>query len=197
MNAATGAMPSQANLQPTPQQVLGPYFPIQQEQVSAGDLTVIHGRNGRAQGDIIEVKGHILNCDGVPVHGARITVWQANTFGRYVHPNDCSPAALDENFAGFAQVVSDRHGAYHFITVKPGTYAAASDHMRPPHIHFEVHGEFERLITQMYFPGEPLNASDRALASANRPDLLIAKRLPQEANNRLPVFQFNIVLRRG
>jgi len=197
MNAATGAMPSQARLQPTPQQILGPYFPIQQGPISAGDLTVVDGRAGRAKGDIIEVTGRILNCDGVPVQGARITVWQANSFGRYVHANDCSPAPLDENFAGFAQVVSDRQGAYHIITVKPGIYSAGSDRMRSPHIHFEVQGKFERLITQMYFPGEPLNASDRALRSASRSDLLIAKQLSLEASNRLPVFQFDIVLRRG
>jgi len=101
-----------------------------------------------------------------------LTIWQANTFGRYAHSNDANPAPLDPNFVDCVDIRSDNDGAYRIKTVKPGAYPAGPDWMRPPHIHFEIHGQFERLITQMYFPGEPLNTSDRLLSTALRPDLL-------------------------
>jgi len=142
----------------TPHQVLGPYFPVASASVSSGDLTVGDGREGRAQGEIIEVKGRVLNREGEPVRGARLTIWQANAFGRYAHPNDSNPLPLDANFVGFAAMVSDHNGSYRIKTVKPGAYPVGPGQMRPPHIHFEVQGNFERLITQMYFPGEPLNS---------------------------------------
>jgi protocatechuate 3,4-dioxygenase beta subunit len=164
--------------------------------MSTGDLTTVEGGTGRAQGEIIEVTGRVINRAGGAVRGARLVVWQANGFGRYAHPNDCSLAPIDPNFVGFAEILSNDEGSYRLKTVKPGAYAAESDQMRPPHIHFEVHGKFERLVTQMYFPGEPLNADDRLLISARRPDLLIATPVaPAHALNR--TFQFEIVLERG
>ena len=84
---------------------------------------------------------------------------------------------------------------YRIKTVKPGAYPAGPDWTRPPHIHFEVHGQFERLITQMYFPDEPLNASDRLLNAALRPDLLVATWLAPSADSR--VLNFDIILTRG
>jgi len=80
--------------------------------------------------------------------------------------------------------------------VKPGAYPAGANRIRPPHIHFEVHGKFDRLITQMYFPGEPLNAADPLLLSANEPNLLVARETtPPRACYR--VFKFDVVLTRG
>src|SRR5205085_12438087 len=138
-----------------------------------------------------------VNRDGVPVSGARLVVWQANSFGRYAHPNDFNPAPLDTCFDGFGEILSDLDGAYRIKTVKPGAYPAGPDWMRPPHIHFEVLGKFERLVTQMYFPGEPLNACDRLLNSALRPDLLIAT--PVSAHDWLShrALNFDIVLNLG
>jgi protocatechuate 3,4-dioxygenase, beta subunit len=99
--------------------------------------------------------------------------------------------------SGFVEILSDNDGAYSLKTVKPGAYAAGPDQVRPPHIHFEVHGYFERLVTQMYFPGEPLNARDRLLMSARRPDLLIATPVAPAHALGHRTFKFDIVLARG
>jgi protocatechuate 3,4-dioxygenase beta subunit len=181
----------------TPDQVLGPFFPLKRKHVERCDLTVVDGAEGTAQGEIIEVTGRILDCNGDPVSGAALTIWQANTFGRYMHPCDTNPAALDPNFIGSADVRSGEDGVYRIKTVKPGAYPAGPNWMRPPHIHFEVHGRFERLATQMYFPNEPLNCCDRLLNSAPRPDLLIATPIlqPDQAAHRH--LNFDIVLSRG
>jgi protocatechuate 3,4-dioxygenase beta subunit len=181
----------------TPDQALGPFFPLKRRHVEGWDLTLIDGADGIAQGEIIEVTGRILNCNGDPVSGAALTIWQANTFGRYVHPCDTNPAALDPNFIGSADVRSGEDGVYRIKTIKPGAYPAGPNWTRPPHIHFEVHGRFERLVTQMYFPDEPLNGCDRLLNSAPRPDLLIAAPIlqPDQAVHRS--LNFDIVLLRG
>jgi protocatechuate 3,4-dioxygenase beta subunit len=180
----------------TPHQILGPFFPLASNPATQGDLTIVEGLDGHAQGEIIEVTGRVLDLDHQPVRGARLTIWQANCFGRYVHPNDSNPAPLDPNFVGFAALRSGDDGAYRIKTVKPGPYPVGPDWMRAPHIHFEVEGQFERLITQMYFPGEPLNASDRLLMSVAEPDLLIAKPRPC-ADGQHGMLEFDIVLARG
>jgi protocatechuate 3,4-dioxygenase beta subunit len=181
----------------TPDQILGPYFPTGHTRASNADLTSINGIEGLAQGEIIEVTGRILNLDGEAVRGAPVTIWQANTFGRYVHANDPNPAPLDPNFVGCVGIRSDSDGVYRIKTVKPGAYPAGPSWMRPPHIHFEVHGQFERLVTQMYFPDEPLNACDRVLNAALRPDLLVATFLPPQDPPGRRVLNFDIVLSRG
>ena len=84
----------------TPDQILGPYFPTGQTPVPQTDLTSINGVDGLAKGEIIEVTGKILNLAGVPVRGVPVTIWQANSFGRYVHVNDPNPAPLDPHFVG-------------------------------------------------------------------------------------------------
>jgi protocatechuate 3,4-dioxygenase, beta subunit len=185
-----------AKPQHTPHQILGPYFPAVDTPIVTNDLTVVDGMAGRALGEIIVVEGRVLNRAGEPVEGARLVIWQANSFGRYAHPNDSNPAPLDANFVGFAEIISDRDGAYRFKTVKPGAYPAGSDRIRPPHVHFEVQGKFDRLITQMYFPDEPLNARDPLLLSANAPGLLVARSLGSPDNSNR-TFIFNIVLIRG
>jgi protocatechuate 3,4-dioxygenase beta subunit len=179
----------------TPDQILGPYFPTEHTPASQVDLTSVKAIEGLAQGEIIEVTGRVLNLDGEPVRGVPLTIWQANTFGRYVHANDPNPAPLDPHFVGCVGIRSDDRGVYRIKTVKPGPYPAGPDWIRPPHIHFEVHGRFERLITQMYFPDEPLNACDRLLNAALRPDLLVATCLSDRLGRR--VLNFDIVLSRG
>jgi protocatechuate 3,4-dioxygenase, beta subunit len=181
----------------TPDQILGPYFPTGHKPAAQGDLTALKGADGVAQGEIIEVTGRILNLHGEPVGGAKLTVWQANTFGRYAHSNDANPAPLDRNFVGCVDIRSSSDGVYRIKTVKPGAYPAGPDWIRPPHIHFEVQGQFERLVTQMYFPGEPLNARDRLLNSALRPDLLVATPVSLQERPCHRVLNFDIVLTRG
>src|SRR5450755_4228447 len=181
----------------TPDQILGPYFPMGQTPVPQSDLTSVKGIEGLAQGEITEITGRVLNLDGEPVRGIPVTIWQANSFGRYMHVNDPNPAPLDPNFVGCVGIRSDGDGVYRIKTVKPGAYPAGPAWTRPPHIHFEIHGQFERLITQMYFPGEPLNTSDRLLSAALRPDLLIATCLPPQDPLGRRVLHFDIVLSRG
>jgi protocatechuate 3,4-dioxygenase, beta subunit len=181
----------------TPDQVLGPFFPLRRGPAESCDLTIVDGVERIAQGEIIEVAGRILNCKGEPVSGAAVTIWQANTFGRYTHPNDTNPAPLDPGFVGSADIRSGDNGVYRIKTIKPGAYPAGLDWKRPPHIHFEVHGRFERLVTQMYFPDEPLNCSDRLLNSVLRPDLLIAAEVPRPDRIAHRHLKFDIILSQG
>ncbi len=179
---ASGVTPGFAQaLRRTPTQVLGPFYPVVKPLDRDADLTVVAGRAGRAAGQAIEVSGRVVNREGRPVEGARIEIWQANTHGRYTHPSDRNPAPLDPNFEGYAVLTTDAEGRYRFKTIKPGPYPEDSGAMRAPHIHFEVLGRTNRLVTQMYFPGEKLNASDRFLqtAGANAERLIVS--LPSAA----------------
>jgi protocatechuate 3,4-dioxygenase, beta subunit len=160
-------------LLPTPGQILGPFWPTQAVPDMSGDLTHVPGRTGRAVGQLLHVTGRVLNRDGIPVANAKLDIWQANAAGRYRHPSDTNPAPLDPNFNGFAELTTDTDGNYRFITIKPGSYPAGPNIIRPAHIHFDVTGRVNRIVTQMYFDGDPYNASDRWLQSALRPEALI------------------------
>jgi protocatechuate 3,4-dioxygenase beta subunit len=172
--AVASAFAATANPRRTPTQVLGPFYPLEKPLDTDADLTLIKGRTERAAGQVVHVVGRVLDASGAPVEGARIEIWQANTYGRYTHPGDRNSAPLDPNFEGYANLVTDAEGRYRFKTVKPGAYPAGGS-MRPPHIHFEVTGKKDRLVTQMYFPGEARNERDYVLGRAgeNR-KLLIA-----------------------
>jgi protocatechuate 3,4-dioxygenase beta subunit len=141
-------------------QVLGPFYPIQRGGEHDFDLTQLRGHSARALGDVLEISGRVLNSRGEPVSGARMEVWQANAAGRYDHPSDLNPAPLDPNFQGLARLRTNRDGFYRIVTVKPGAYPIPGGEVRTPHVHFEISGHADRLATQMYFPGEPLNATD-------------------------------------
>jgi len=170
-------------LQRTPGEILGPFYPVIKRVEQGADLTTIPGRPGRATGQVIHVMGRVLNVDGHPVRGARIELWQANAQGRYSHPSDTNPAPLDPNFEGFAVQNTDAEGRYRFKTVKPGAYPATANWMRPPHLHFDVTGKINRVITQMYFPGELLNDKDLLLQKIRvNKEGLIAKVLPPTAD---------------
>ena len=148
-------------LEPTFFLEMGPFFPIEKPLDQDADLTIIKGHSDRAQGDILHLMGRVLNKQGEPVAGARIELWQANKFGRYNHPSDPNPAPLDPNFQGSAVQVTDAEGRFRFKTVKPGPYPTGNPNVwRPPHIHFDVSGRADRLVTQMFFPGEPMNEVD-------------------------------------
>ena len=178
MSGALSSVFAQA-LKRTPGEILGPFYPVLRSVEKAADLTTIPGKPGRAAGQVIHVMGRVVNVEGQPVKGARIELWQANTHGRYIHPSDTNPAPLDPNFEGFAAQTTDAEGRYRFKTIKPGAYPANPTWMRPPHLHFDVTGKLNRVVTQMYFPGEPLNDKDILLQNirANK-EGLIAKVLP-------------------
>ena len=128
------------------------------------DLTRNGRRNGEPLGERIVVTGRVFDEDGRPVRGAMIEVWQANACGRYVHSVDQHDAPLDPNFLGAGRCVTDEYGAYRFYTIKPGAYPWRNhfNAWRPNHIHFSLFGSSvaARLVTQMYFPGDPLLALD-------------------------------------
>ena len=145
---------------PTPENVLGPFYPVIRSMERDADLTTIRGHKRPAEGKIIHLMGRVLDLKGEPVKGARVEIWQANTHGRYAHPLDPNPAPLDPNFQGYAAQATDKEGRYRFKTIKPGSYPADVNYTRPPHIHFEVAGKKSRLVTQMFFPGEALNEKD-------------------------------------
>ncbi len=126
------------------------------------DLT----RHGRTEplGERIIVTGRVLDPGGRPVSGTLVEIWQANAAGRYAHLSDQHPAPLDPGFAGAGRCLTDEEGRYQFVTIKPGAYPWRNHHnaWRPAHIHFSVFGTAftQRLVTQMYFPGDPLFAHD-------------------------------------
>jgi len=179
----------------TPQQILGPFYPLKEFPQTA-DLTQIAGRPEPAQGQILNVMGRVLNLAGEPVRNATIEVWQANAAGRYTHPSDPNPAPLDPNFDGSAVLTTDPEGRYRFKTIKPAAYPAGPNLIRPAHIHFQVSGRQDRLVTQMYFDGDPYNATDPFLNSVGRKDLLTTKLVdasPEfEAGSKTAVFDMVI-----
>jgi protocatechuate 3,4-dioxygenase beta subunit len=138
---------------------------------SDNDLTRQHA--GEPLGERIIVHGRLLDDDGRPIRGALIEVWQANAAGRYHHDVDQHPAPLDPNFTGAGRVVTDDDGRYRFVTIKPGSYPWRNhpNAWRPAHIHFSVFGRMftQRLVTQMYFPGDPLFAYDPIFNSVRDP----------------------------
>lgn len=151
---------AEKELMDTPENVLGPFYPMTKPLEQDADLTMIHGHKERAQGQIIHLSGRVLNIKGEPMKGATLELWQANTHGRYSHPMDENKAPLDPNFQGYAVQETDKEGRYRFKTIKPGSYPIGPNEARPPHIHFEIRSQKSRLITQMFFPGEPLNEKD-------------------------------------
>jgi protocatechuate 3,4-dioxygenase beta subunit len=189
---------AQAALLRTPGQILGPFYPLKPFDQNA-DLTKMPGRPGRAEGEILNVMGRVLNLKGEPVRDSKVEVWQANAHGRYTHPSDTNPAPLDPNFEGSAVLTTDSEGRYRFKTIKPAAYPVGPNTIRPAHIHFEVYGQQDRLVTQMYFEGDPYNNTDRFLQSAGRPELLITKLLPPppEFDPESKLVVFDIVLYAG
>jgi protocatechuate 3,4-dioxygenase beta subunit len=145
---------------PTPENALGPFYPVIRPLEKDADLTTLRGHKRRAKGQLIHLMGRVFDLNGKPVKGARIEIWQANTHGRYAHAMDTNPAPLDPNFQGYAVQTTDKEGRYRFKTIKPGAYPVDETSKRPPHIHFEVAGQKSRLVTQMFFPGEALNERD-------------------------------------
>ena len=142
--ASTRFAIAQTAEQRTPEQILGPFYPLKTLGRNA-DLTNVPGRPGRAKGLVLNVMGRVLNLKGEPVRNAQVEIWQANARGRYTHPSDTNPAPLDPNFEGSAMLTTDNDGRYRFKTIKPAGYPAGPNRMRPAHIHFQVSGRQDNL----------------------------------------------------
>ena len=165
------------------------------------DLTAQHA--GDPIGERIVVHGRVLDEDGRPVRGALVEVWQANASGRYQHKVDTHDAPLDPNFTGAGRTLTDEHGHYWFKTVKPGAYPWGNhdNAWRPAHIHFSLFGAgiLSRLVTQMYFPGDPLQPLDPIFNSI--PDVAARQRLVSRLDmersepNYLLAYSWDVVLR--
>ncbi len=143
-------------------EITGPSLAAEPLGALENDLT--RQRIGEPLGERIVVHGRVLDENGKPVPKAMVEIWQCNAAGRYHHPGDQHDAPLDPNFTGGGRVRADDQGRYEFITIKPGAYPWKNHHnaWRPAHIHFSLFGPAfaTRLITQMYFPGDPLLAYD-------------------------------------
>jgi len=143
-------------------ELTGPRFGEGDVRDSDADLTA-HG-TGEPIGERIIVHGKVTDADGKPVRNTLVEVWQANSAGRYIHQVDQHPAPLDPNFVGAGRCLTDDDGHYRFVSVKPGPYPWKNhdNAWRPAHIHFSLFGRAftQRLVTQMYFPGDPLFFQD-------------------------------------
>jgi protocatechuate 3,4-dioxygenase beta subunit len=167
------------------------------------DLTRQH--EGEPLGERIIVTGRVLDEDGRPITGTLVEVWQANSAGRYHHAVDRHPAPLDPHFFGAGRCLTDDDGRYRFVTIEPGAYPWGNHEnaWRPKHIHFSLFGRHltQRLVTQMYFPGDPLLEYDPIAHSVRDPkarDLLIARFDLETTQPEWALgYQWDIVLGRG
>jgi protocatechuate 3,4-dioxygenase, beta subunit len=155
-------------------ELTGP-MPLEQRlAISAEDIARVHPGGPRAIGQYIEVTGRVVDEDGAPLAGAMVETWQANSAGKYVHEMDRHEAPIDPNFTGLGRFVTDAEGCYKFRSIKPGAYPVTESDWwwRPPHIHFSIFGPswMNRFITQIFFPGEPLNETDLLLNAVQDPE---------------------------
>jgi protocatechuate 3,4-dioxygenase beta subunit len=143
-------------------EVTGPVFGYEDIGPVDNDLTCQHA--GEPLGERIIVSGRVLDENNRPVRHALVELWQCNAAGRYRHRNDTHGAPLDPNFTGCGRTLTDDEGGYRFVTIKPGAYPWGNHYnaWRPAHIHFSLFGAglLTRLVTQMYFPGDPLLSAD-------------------------------------
>ena len=179
----------------------GPVFGDDALEPFDDDLTRQH--DGEPLGERIVVAGRVLDDVGKPVRNALVEVWQANAAGRYRHEVDAHPAPLDPNFSGAGRCLTDDDGRYRFTTVKPGAYPWGNhpNAWRPAHIHFSVFGRMftQRLVTQMYFPGDPLFEYDPIFNAVRDPksrELLVARfDLARTEPDWALAYEWDIVLR--
>ncbi|MDT4987124.1 MAG: protocatechuate 3,4-dioxygenase, beta subunit [Micromonosporaceae bacterium] len=182
-------------------EVTGPLLGEGRVAPTDNDLTRAPG--GEPQGQRIIVNGRVLDGDGRPIPHTLVEIWQANAAGRYNHARDTWPAPLDPNFTGVGRTMTDDRGRYRFQTIRPGSYPWGNHHnaWRPAHIHFSLFGRAftQRLVTQMYFPDDPMFSRDPVFNSI--PDATARARLVSRFDFEATqpewalAFAFDIVLR--
>jgi protocatechuate 3,4-dioxygenase beta subunit len=166
-------------------ELTGPLYGHNPIGESDNDLTVQHP--GEPLGERIIVAGRVVDEDGRPIPHTLIELWQCNAAGRYFHNRDDHRAPIDPNFTGAGRTMTDENGGYRFVTIKPGAYPWRNhaNAWRPAHIHFSLFGPcfITRLITQMYFPNDPLMALDP-----------ISQSIPDESARQRLISQFDLTL---
>jgi protocatechuate 3,4-dioxygenase, beta subunit len=176
-----------------------PVFGESDVRASDADLTRQH--DGEPLGERVIVAGRVLGADGRPLRHQLVEIWQANAAGRYRHDVDTHDAPLDPNFSGAGRALTDDEGWYRFTTIKPGAYPWGNhaNAWRPNHVHFSLFGRAftERLVTQMYFPGDPLLAIDpifQSVPAAARERLVSRFDLALTQPDRALGYRFDIVV---
>src|SRR6202011_5117161 len=182
-------------------ELTGPVYGHETVRENDHDLTIQHKGEPLGEGSIVH--GHVLDEDGRGVPNTLLEIWQANAAGRYIHVVDQHPAPLDPNFTGAGRIATDAEGRYKFVTVKPGAYPWGNhgNAWRPAHIHFSLFGTsfLSRLVTQMYFPGDPLFEFDPIYNSVTDPKARARMVSAFDLDNTVPnwalAYRFDIVLR--
>ncbi len=182
-------------------EITGPALGPERVREGDDDLTTQH--EGEPLGERIIVSGHVYDTEGKPLRNTLVEVWQANAAGRYLHRSDNWPAPLDPNFSGAGRCVTDKQGAYRFTTIKPGPYPWGNHHnaWRPAHIHFSLLGRAfaQRLVTQMYFPGDPFFPYDPIFNSVRDPvarqRMISSFSIHETVPNWAVAYRFDIYLR--
>lgn len=177
------------SLQATTSQTVGPYFKIGMRWHYQENLAP----EGVA-GERLTIQGHVVDGDGLPVPDALLEIWQANTHGKYPHPEDTQSKPMVPAFTGYGRVPTDKEGAFRFTTIKPGPVPGPDDKMQAPHLLVSVfmRGLLIRLVTRVYFPNDPRNADDYILnlVEPERRSTLIAK----PVNRRPGALEWNVTL---
>jgi protocatechuate 3,4-dioxygenase beta subunit len=182
-------------------EITGPQLGSELVSETDNDLAIQH--DGMPIGERIIVSGRVFDTEGKPLRDTLLEIWQANAAGRYLHKWDRWPADLDPNFSGAGRCLTDTDGRYSFTTVKPGPYPWGNHHnaWRPAHIHFSLIGRAfaQRLVTQMYFPGDPLLPFDPIFNSVRDPagrDRMISRfSIHETVPNWALAYEFDIYLR--
>lgn len=177
------------SLQATTSQTVGPYFRIGMNWLFKDDLA-----GPGVAGERIVIAGRVLDADGQGVSDAVLELWQADAQGKYAHPEDPQEKSAQPGFQGFGRVPTTEDGSFRFTTVKPGAVPGPDGKLQAPHIVVSVfmRGLLRRLVTRIYFPGEPMNAADFALnlVEAGRRGTLVARKSAQHADH----LEWNVVL---
>jgi protocatechuate 3,4-dioxygenase, beta subunit len=181
-------------------EVTGPL--LGEGRITAADADLTRQHDGEPQGQRIFVHGRVLDSDGRAVPHTLVEIWQANAGGRYRHVVDNWPSPLDPNFTGLGRTITDDQGRYRFTTIKPGAYPWGNHHnaWRPAHIHFSLFGRAfpQRLVTQMYFPDDPLFFQDpifNSIPESARHLAISRFDYSQTQDNWALAFEWDIVLR--
>jgi protocatechuate 3,4-dioxygenase, alpha subunit len=178
------------SLQATTWQTVGPFFRIGFSWLYRDNLA-----GPGVSGERVKIAGRILDGDGKPVPDGIVEIWQANSQGKYAHPDDPQEKSVESGFSGFGRVPTDDAGLFKFTTIRPGRVPGPDGRPQAPHLAISVftRGLLRRLITRIYFPDEPSNSEDFALnlVEAGRRATLVAKQIDGQSG----VLEWNVVLR--